>query len=118
MNENVTLPQLSSIQHKDWKGEVINDPDRSNPARSRMERPLDTIRSFEAAIDNNHKRKALARSGMFSLSLLSATLTDFQAESVDLSAMSSRRESFVGGGKSCNQFAMVSLLLFICSRMR
>lgn len=61
--EDVTLTPMSSVQHKDWKGDVISDPDKSNPARSRMERPLDTIRSFEAAIDSGHKRKQTARSG-------------------------------------------------------
>lgn len=64
VNENVTLPYLRSVEHKDWKGDPIVDPDVSNPTRPRMERPLDTIRSFEAAIDNAHKRKAqMNRSG-------------------------------------------------------
>lgn len=31
------------------------DPDLSNPTRHRLERPLDTIRSFEAAIERNHR---------------------------------------------------------------
>ena len=39
------------------------DPDRSNPTRSRWERPLDTIRSFEAAIDGNYSRKSYMRPG-------------------------------------------------------
>lgn len=39
------------------------DPDRSNPTRSRWERPLDTIRSFEAAIDGNYSRKSYMRTG-------------------------------------------------------
>jgi hypothetical protein len=39
------------------------DPDKSNPTRSRWERPLDTIRSFEAAIDGAYKRKSMIRSG-------------------------------------------------------
>jgi len=39
------------------------EPDRSNPTRSRWERPLDTIRSFEAAIDGNYKRQSYMRSG-------------------------------------------------------
>lgn len=39
------------------------DPDRSNPTRSRWERPLDTIRSFEAAIDGGYNRKSYIRSG-------------------------------------------------------
>ncbi|KAJ6035749.1 hypothetical protein N7540_000028 [Penicillium herquei] len=47
---------LRSIQHKDLNGNIISDPDLCNPTRSRLERPLDTIRSFEAAIDAHHKR--------------------------------------------------------------
>ncbi|KAJ5226559.1 uncharacterized protein N7469_006565 [Penicillium citrinum] len=47
---------LRSVQHRDRDGNIIVDPDRSNPTRSRLERPLDTIRSFEAAIDN-HRRQ-------------------------------------------------------------
>ncbi|KAK6948228.1 hypothetical protein Daesc_009992 [Daldinia eschscholtzii] len=34
------------------------DPDRSNPTRSRLERPLDTIRAFEAAIDGAYSRQS------------------------------------------------------------
>jgi hypothetical protein len=33
------------------------DPDLSNPTRRRTERPLETIRSFEAAIDTEYNRK-------------------------------------------------------------
>lgn len=41
------------------------DPDRSNPTRSRWERPLDTIRSFEAAIDGGYNnRRSIIRPGM------------------------------------------------------
>ena len=39
------------------------DPDLSNPTRPRMERPLDTIRSFEAAIDGSYNRRASFRAG-------------------------------------------------------
>ena len=39
------------------------DPDLSNPTRARMERPLDTIRSFEAAIDGSYSRRASFRAG-------------------------------------------------------
>jgi hypothetical protein len=53
---------LRSIQHKDGSGNPIADPDRSNPTRSRWERPLDTIRSFEAAIDGDYRRKSFYRS--------------------------------------------------------
>ena len=43
------------------------DPDLSNPTRPRMERPLDTIRSFEAAIDGSYNRRASFRAGMIGL---------------------------------------------------
>lgn len=36
---------------------VPADPDRSNPTRNRWERPLDTIRSFEAAIDGGYSNR-------------------------------------------------------------
>ncbi|OJJ53378.1 hypothetical protein ASPSYDRAFT_94586 [Aspergillus sydowii CBS 593.65] len=47
----VSTMSLSGIQHLDRQGKVISDPDRSNPTRPRLERPLDTIRGFEAAIN-------------------------------------------------------------------
>ncbi|KAL8999711.1 MAG: hypothetical protein Q9169_001528 [Polycauliona sp. 2 TL-2023] len=37
------------------------DPDRSNPTRPRLERPLDTIRAFEAAIDGSYERGTPSR---------------------------------------------------------
>ncbi|KAI0160265.1 hypothetical protein GGR57DRAFT_414075 [Xylariaceae sp. FL1272] len=55
-------PALRAIQHRDSSGNPIADPDRSNPTRSRWERPLDTIRSFEAAIDGGYNRKSVYRS--------------------------------------------------------
>ncbi|KAI9669727.1 MAG: hypothetical protein M1831_007423 [Alyxoria varia] len=57
-DESSTLPYLRSVQHRDYKGDVISDPDSSNPVRHRMERPLDTIRSFEAAYDESWKRRS------------------------------------------------------------
>lgn len=57
-----SLAPLRGIQHKDALGNPIADPDRSNPTRSRWERPLDTIRSFEAAIDGGYNRKSYLRS--------------------------------------------------------
>lgn len=51
--EKASLAPIRAIQHRDNQGNPIADPDRSNPTRSRWERPLDTIRSFEAAIDGN-----------------------------------------------------------------
>lgn len=43
------------------------DPDLSNPTRPRMERPLDTIRSFEKAIDAGYKRRSSMMRGGASL---------------------------------------------------
>lgn len=56
--EQATLESLREGQHKDVNGNVITDPDLSNPTRPRLERPLDTIRSFEKAIDNGYKRRS------------------------------------------------------------
>jgi len=55
------LASIRAIQHLDSNGQPIADPDRNNPTRSRWERPLDTIRSFEAAIDGNYSRKSYIR---------------------------------------------------------
>ena len=70
------------MEHRDAEGNIISekslseqcglsridawtaDPDRSNPTRPRMERPLDTIRSFEAAIDGSYSRRASYKAGM------------------------------------------------------
>ncbi|KAK4240012.1 hypothetical protein C8A03DRAFT_42391 [Achaetomium macrosporum] len=52
-----SLAPLRAIQHKDAYGNPIADPDLSNPTRSRWERPLDTIRSFEAAIDGGYSNR-------------------------------------------------------------
>ncbi|EKD19324.1 uncharacterized protein L3040_009235 [Drepanopeziza brunnea f. sp. 'multigermtubi'] len=59
--EQSSLASIRAIQHLDNYGNPIADPDRSNPTRSRWERPLDTIRAFEAAIDGNHSRRSYAR---------------------------------------------------------
>ncbi|KAB8212857.1 hypothetical protein BDV33DRAFT_186016 [Aspergillus novoparasiticus] len=48
--ETVTLRPFSSVPHKGQYGHIISDPDKSNPARPRFERPLDTIHSFEQRI--------------------------------------------------------------------
>ncbi|KAH9879113.1 hypothetical protein J1614_002548 [Plenodomus biglobosus] len=80
--EKPTLQSLRSFQHSDSAGNVIVDPDLSNPTRSRWERPLDTIRSFEAAIDGEYKRRA------------QTTRAD---QSEVMSAYGSRRNSYYGG---------------------
>lgn len=38
------------------------DPDRSNPTRNRLERPLDTIRSFNAAAEGTSSRRTAPQS--------------------------------------------------------
>lgn len=61
--EKSSLASLRAMQHKDAFGNPIVEPDRSNPTRSRWERPLDTIRSFEAAIDGGYSnRRSFLRS--------------------------------------------------------
>ncbi|KAI9893100.1 MAG: hypothetical protein M1814_000647 [Vezdaea aestivalis] len=56
---SVNYESIRLMQHRDLYGNVIADPDRSNPTRSRWERPLDTIRAFEAAIDDRYKRTSV-----------------------------------------------------------
>jgi len=78
--QRASLAPLRAIQHRDHQGNPIADPDRSNPTRSRWERPLDTIRSFEAAIDGNYSRKSYMRT-----------------ESADGAQNFNRRSSYYGG---------------------
>ncbi|CBX95529.1 hypothetical protein IAQ61_004361 [Plenodomus lingam] len=80
--EKPTLQSLRSFQHTDSTGNPIVDPDLSNPTRSRWERPLDTIRSFEAAIDGEYKRRVQTTRG---------------DQSEVMSAYGSRRNSYYGG---------------------
>ncbi|KAI6250321.1 hypothetical protein HI914_01619 [Erysiphe necator] len=60
-NTKITIAPIRAIQHRDNYGNLITEPDRSNPTRNRWERPLDTIRSFEAAIDGSYLRKSQLR---------------------------------------------------------
>ncbi len=48
------------------------DPDLSNPTRPRLQRPLDTIRAFEAAIDGSYNRRESFRAGKLFLPLQKA----------------------------------------------
>ncbi|KAL8902110.1 MAG: hypothetical protein Q9192_000177 [Flavoplaca navasiana] len=59
--EQSTLDNIRLLQHRDRYGNLITDPDRSNPTRPRLERPLDTIRAFEAAIDGSYERGTPSR---------------------------------------------------------
>ncbi|KAL1968287.1 hypothetical protein VTN77DRAFT_2122 [Rasamsonia byssochlamydoides] len=58
--EKSNLVSLRSMQHKDQYGNIITDPDISNPTRPRYERPLETIRSFEAAIEGSYNSRRLS----------------------------------------------------------
>jgi len=66
--EKSTLESLRHVQHKDSNGNIITEPDLSNPTRPRWERPLDTIRSFERAIDGGYKRRSASRSESYTYS--------------------------------------------------
>jgi len=93
-----TLASLRSFNHTDSAGNPIADPDLSNPTRSRWERPLDTIRSFEAAIDGEYRRRAQS----------------MRADQTDVMSYASRRSSYYGGGgggggyNDQNRFSSVS----------
>jgi len=80
--EKPTLQSLRSFNHTDVNGNPIAEPDLSNPTRSRWERPLDTIRAFEAAIDGEYKRRSQA----------------VRADQSDMNGYASRRSSYYGGG--------------------
>jgi hypothetical protein len=58
--EQSTLGSLRAMQHKDRFGQIITDPDLSNPTRPRFERPLETIRSFEAAIEGTYSSRPVS----------------------------------------------------------
>lgn len=62
MSAESSWAPLRSMQHKDDTGNAIGEPDLSNPTRNRWERPLDTIRSFEAAIDGGYSRNSMVPS--------------------------------------------------------
>ncbi|UPX11363.1 uncharacterized protein EKO05_0001969 [Ascochyta rabiei] len=83
--EKPTLQSLRSFQHSDADGNLIAEPDLSNPTRSRWERPLDTIRSFEAAIDGEYRRRA-------------SQMRSDQTDVMSNYGGASRRSSYYGGG--------------------
>ncbi|KAL9086175.1 MAG: hypothetical protein Q9165_007240 [Trypethelium subeluteriae] len=78
-NQKSTMDSVRSVEWKDSTGNIISDPDLSNPSRPRWERPLDTIRSFEAAIDGQYKKR------------------QSMAESEGLNGFASHRSSYFGG---------------------
>lgn len=58
--EKSNLGSLRDMEHKDQYGNAITEPDLSNPTRPRFERPLDTIRSFEAAIYGTYSSRPVS----------------------------------------------------------
>ncbi|RMZ81214.1 hypothetical protein DV737_g2643, partial [Chaetothyriales sp. CBS 132003] len=53
-----TIDNLRRLSVNDSQGNKITEPDRSNPTRYRFERPLDTIRSFNAAAEGTSHRRS------------------------------------------------------------
>ncbi|RMZ90786.1 hypothetical protein DV736_g1995, partial [Chaetothyriales sp. CBS 134916] len=53
-----TIDNLRRLSVNDAQGNRITEPDRSNPTRYRFERPLDTIRSFNAAAEGTSYRRS------------------------------------------------------------
>lgn len=68
------------------------EPDLSNPTRSRWERPLDTIRSFEAAIDGEYRRRA-------------SQMRSDQTDVMSNYGGASRRSSYYGGGPDAQRYS-------------
>jgi len=56
VNQEKTNPALSQLVHRDIWGREIKEPDLTNPTRNRWERPLDTIRGFQEAVDRGYRR--------------------------------------------------------------
>ncbi|KAH8885047.1 hypothetical protein GQ53DRAFT_366541 [Thozetella sp. PMI_491] len=54
-----SLASVRDIQHRDQTGQLITEPDRSNPTRWRFERPLATINSFQEAIESGYARESV-----------------------------------------------------------
>ncbi|QUC18417.1 uncharacterized protein UV8b_02658 [Ustilaginoidea virens] len=99
MKPETTQISLRSIQHKDPWGNPIADPDKSNPTRNRWERPLDTIRSFEAAIDGGYQRKSMYRADSATWNRRSSFHPASQPRFPQDSYYGSRPVSFRGDGQ-------------------
>lgn len=122
------MGSLRAIEHKDQYGNPISaspplthswpltagnetnspcvesaDPDWSNPTRPRFERPLDTIRSFEAAIYGTYTSQrpvSYARTGSFASFVPPRDPNSDQSLADDAASQMgdySRRTSYYGG---------------------
>lgn len=87
------MGSLRASQHFDIHGAPITDPDYSNPTRRRMERPLETIRSFEDAIDREYRKQ---REAAREAARQSFAQNDNNGDS---NGYESRRSSYWGGGE-------------------
>jgi hypothetical protein len=101
---NLLLPLLPFGKREQLTSLVAAaEPDRSNPTRNRWERPLDTIRSFEAAIDGGYSsRKSYIRSGSYTLPTIELELRDnmmIDADSESVAWGNNRRNSHYAGSK-------------------
>ncbi|KAJ5816775.1 hypothetical protein N7447_009008 [Penicillium robsamsonii] len=109
--EKSNLGSLREIEFKDQYGNTITDPDLSNPTRPRLERPLDTIRSFEAAIYGTYSnnRASYSRTGTLQaipcekLGMREYELTSSIDDAASQMGDYSRRTSYYGGQNGPSQ---------------
>ena len=78
-----SLASIREIQFRDNNGNLISEPDASNPSRPKFERPLDTIRGFEERIRRaeREERAAFIRAGKDNTTMayaVTALLCDIQ----------------------------------------
>ncbi|KAJ9315252.1 hypothetical protein DTO271D3_4419 [Paecilomyces variotii] len=92
--EKSNLASLREVPHKDQYGNIITEPDISNPTRYRFERPLDTIRSFEAAVEGSWNSRRMS------------TASNARTEEPSPGGVS-RRGSYFGptGGNGSNRYS-------------
>lgn len=88
--EESNLDDLRIGSHNDFQGNLITDPDRSNPTRPRLERPLDTIRSFQMAAEATYSNRRSTYSGS-----RPASQNDFSTSSPQ-----NRRSSYYGASNN------------------
>jgi len=88
--EESNLGDLRKMVHKDAAGNIITDPDRANPTRPRLERPLETIMSFQRNIDYTDSNRRSPYSPV------SGSKVDYY-QSSDSRTESNRRSSYYGG---------------------
>lgn len=92
--EKATMGSLRASQYFDMHGTPITDPDFSNPTRRRTERPLETIMSFEAAIDREYKKQREAAREAARQSYVQS-----DNEGPTNNGYESKRSSYWGGGE-------------------